>query len=47
MSKSIKKISEGRVKDREVTWFPELVDKSEDHFHIILTCTYMYLVCFH
>ena len=32
MAKELKKITEGRVKDRGVTWFPELVDKSKFFF---------------
>ena len=40
MSKSMKKISEGQVKDRGVTWFPELVDKSKDYtFTLFWYCT--------
>ena len=27
VAKEVKKISEGRVRDRGVTWFPELADK--------------------
>ena len=27
VAKSLKKITEGRVRDKGVTWFPELVDK--------------------
>ena len=30
MAREMKKISEGRVRDRGVTWFPELVDKRKD-----------------
>ena len=30
VAKEMKKISEGRVRDRGVTWFPELVDKRKD-----------------
>ena len=29
VSKELKKITQGRVRDRNVTWFPELVDKRE------------------
>ena len=29
VDKLMKKITEGRVRDRDVTWFPQLVDKSE------------------
>ena len=29
VDKQMRKITEGRVRDRGVTWFPELVDKSE------------------
>ena len=49
MAKELKKITEGRVKDRGVTWFPELVDKSKISlfffFFLVLTCTGMCLVC--
>ena len=27
VAKQLKKITQGRVRDQEVTWFPELVDK--------------------
>ena len=27
VAKSLKKVTEGRVRDKGVTWFPELVDK--------------------
>lgn len=36
--KQLQKVTQGRVRDRGVTWFPELVDKSE----CIYTCT-MYM----
>ena len=40
----MKKISEGQVKDRGVTWFPELVDKLKDCFTLnIGTCTDWYV----
>ena len=29
VAKELKKIAQGRVRDRNVTWFPELVDKRE------------------
>ena len=49
MAKELKKITEGRVKDRGVTWFPELVDKSKFFFSffffLVLTCIDMCLVC--
>ena len=40
MSKSIKKISEEPAKKRGVTWFPELVNKSEDHqsYYLFMLC---------
>ena len=28
VAKELRKITEGRVRDRNLTWFPELVDKS-------------------
>ena len=31
MAKQLSKIIQGREKDREVTWFPELVDKRITH----------------
>lgn len=45
VDKQVKKITEGRVRDRGVTWFPQLVDKSEwdygnnskYYFHHIIT----------
>lgn len=44
VSKEMQKISEGRVKDRGVTWFPELVDKRKDCFTLnIGTCTDRYV----
>lgn len=44
VSKEMKKISEGRVKDRGVTWFPELVDKRKDCFTLnIGTCADWYV----
>ena len=35
VAKSLKKITEGRVRDKGVTWFPELVDKRK--------CLFIYL----
>ena len=39
MGKQMLKISQGRVRDKNVTWFPELVDKS-----IIIIHTIWYLI---
>ena len=38
MTKEIKKITSGRVRDRGVTWFPQLVDKRilALHVHTVL-----------
>ena len=41
VAKELKKITSGRVRDRGVTWFPELIDKS-----VLCACCYMGLVCF-
>ena len=32
MAREMKKITEGRVRDRGKTWFPQLVDKRKDVF---------------
>lgn len=37
----MKKITEGRVKDKGKTWFPQLVDKRKD------VCTIWHFVCIH
>ena len=38
--KQMLKISQGRVRDRGVTWFPELVDKSQCIHHAMTVCVY-------
>ena len=48
MAKELRKITEGRVRDRDISWFPELYDKSKmplyctvylrHHTHL---CTFM------
>ena len=43
MAKMMLKSSQGRVRDRGVTWFPDLVDKSKcmsTECSSVLTCTY-------
>ena len=32
VNKQLRKVTEGRVRDRGVTWFPQLTDKSECMF---------------
>ena len=39
VAKQMLKISQGRVRDRGVTWFPELVDKSK---YIFVSCTHLH-----
>ena len=34
MAREMKKITEGRVKDKGKTWFPQLVDKGKDVYTI-------------
>ena len=38
MAKQLNKITQGRVKDREVTWFSELVDKRMTHTLVLHNC---------
>ena len=38
--KQLQKITQGRVRDRGVTWFPELVDKSEYLLYVFLYMTF-------
>ena len=36
VAKEMKKVTEGLVRNREVTWFPELSDKSTTHLSCFL-----------
>ena len=45
MAKELKKITGGRVRDRGVTWFPELVDKSEKKCMICYVCVVTWVWC--
>ena len=38
MAKQMAKISQGRVRDRGVTWFPELTDKSMTMCEVAVLC---------
>ena len=40
--KLVTKISSGLVRNKGVTWFPELQDKSNCIIHLIWRCTYFY-----
>ena len=44
VDKQMKKITEGKVRDRGVTWFPQLVDKSEYAYrpHVNVFCAISY-----
>ena len=43
VAKELAKITKGRVRDRDVTWFTELVDKRV----CSILCTCSYIVCSH
>ena len=44
VAKEMAKISQGRVRDRGVTWFPEFIDKSKPVYMDCLQFTLMLLV---
>ena len=46
VAKQVFKVSQGRVRDKGVTWFPELVDKRTLVYMYYYTCTHNYVhVC--